>query len=81
MALPIVAAGLPLLIEKPVCPSLAQTREVLDASRRAGTPLPVSYTPLAVYKRQLRDSPVRFPRMRGFVLSPHQKPSRPLPSA
>ena len=39
LALPIVAAGLPLLIEKPVCPSLAQTREVLDASRRAGTPL------------------------------------------
>ena len=39
LALPIILAGLPLLIEKPVCPSLAQTREVVDASRAAGTPL------------------------------------------
>lgn len=39
LALPIIAAGLPLLIEKPVCPSLAQTREVVEASRTAGTPL------------------------------------------
>ncbi len=39
LALPIIASGLPLLIEKPVCPSLAQTREVVEASRRAGTPL------------------------------------------
>lgn len=39
LALPIIAAGLPLLIEKPVCPSLAQTREVVHASRAAGTPL------------------------------------------
>ncbi len=39
LALPIIAAGLPLLVEKPVCPSLAQTREVVEASRAAGTPL------------------------------------------
>jgi len=39
LALPIIAAGLPLLIEKPVCPSLAQTREVVEASHAAGTPL------------------------------------------
>lgn len=39
LALPIIAVGLPLLIEKPVCPSLAQTREVVQASRNAGTPL------------------------------------------
>ncbi|MBK8470133.1 MAG: Gfo/Idh/MocA family oxidoreductase [Candidatus Phosphoribacter sp.] len=39
LALPIIAAGLPLLIEKPVCPSLADTVAVVDASRRAGTPL------------------------------------------
>ena len=39
LALPVIAAGLPLLVEKPVCPSLAQTDEVVTASRKAGTPL------------------------------------------
>jgi predicted dehydrogenase len=34
-----LAAGWPLLVEKPVCPSLAQTQELVEASRTAGTPL------------------------------------------
>lgn len=38
LALPVIAAGLPLLIEKPVCPSLAQTQEVVGLSEQAGTP-------------------------------------------
>ena len=61
LALPIVAAGLPLLIEKPVCPSLAQTREVLGASRRAGTPLqcglPERFNPAVMTALQMVSAP------------------------
>lgn len=39
LANPIIDAGLPLLIEKPVCPSLAQTEQVVSRSAKAGTPL------------------------------------------
>lgn len=39
LALDVIAAGLPLLVEKPVCPSVAQTEEVIAASEAAGTPL------------------------------------------
>jgi predicted dehydrogenase len=35
----VIEAGLPLLVEKPVCPSLEQTEEILDASRRADVPV------------------------------------------
>ena len=38
-ALPIIDAGLPLLIEKPVCPSVVDTEEVVTASEKAGMPL------------------------------------------
>lgn len=36
---PVIDAGLPLLVEKPLCPSLAQTQELVDAAAAAGTPL------------------------------------------
>ena len=39
LALPLIEASLPLLVEKPICPSLADTEEVLAASEKAGTPL------------------------------------------
>lgn len=39
LAAQIIAAGLPLLVEKPLCPSLAQSEELVDASAAAGTPL------------------------------------------
>jgi predicted dehydrogenase len=39
LARDVIAAGLPLLVEKPVCPSLAQTQELVDASAAAGTPM------------------------------------------
>lgn len=39
LALDVIRAGLPLLIEKPVCPSVEQTEEVIAASAAAGTPL------------------------------------------
>ena len=35
----VLEAGLPVLVEKPVCPSLAQTVELLDLSRAKGLPL------------------------------------------
>lgn len=39
LALDVIAAGLPLLVEKPVCASLAETEQVVSASARAGLPL------------------------------------------
>ncbi|RGE23173.1 Gfo/Idh/MocA family protein [Leucobacter sp. wl10] len=35
----VLDAGLPVLIEKPVCPSLEQTEEILQAAERAGVPV------------------------------------------
>ena len=35
----VLDAGLPVLIEKPICPSLEQTEEILDASERMGVPI------------------------------------------
>ena len=39
LALAVIAAGLPLLVEKPVCASLVDTEAVVAASEAAGTPL------------------------------------------
>ena len=39
LAAQIIEAGLPLLVEKPLCPSLAQSEELVEASAAAGTPL------------------------------------------
>lgn len=35
----VIGAGLPVLIEKPICPSLVQTEEILRASEQAGIPV------------------------------------------
>lgn len=35
----VLEAGVPVLIEKPICPSLAQTEEILGAAERAGVPV------------------------------------------
>ncbi|MGW6003833.1 Gfo/Idh/MocA family protein [Oerskovia enterophila] len=39
IAVDVLSTGLPLLIEKPVCPSLEQTVEILDISSRGGIPV------------------------------------------
>lgn len=39
LASQVIAAGLPLLVEKPLCPSVEQSQELVDASQAAGTPL------------------------------------------
>src|SRR5689334_20650195 len=39
LALAVIDAGLPLLVEKPLCPSLEESEEVVRASEQARTPL------------------------------------------
>lgn len=58
----LIRAGLPLLVEKPICPSLAQTIEILDASRSAGVPIMCGflerYNPAIVVARQMITDPI-----------------------
>jgi len=65
IALEVIRAGLPVLIEKPVCPSLSQTQEVLAASEAAGVPLMCGflerYNPAFLVARQMLTAP-RFAR-------------------
>ena len=57
-----IDAGLPLLVEKPVCPSLELTLEVLDASQRAGTPIMCGllerYNPAFVIAKKMIEGPL-----------------------
>ncbi|PVG81362.1 gfo/Idh/MocA family oxidoreductase [Nocardioides gansuensis] len=39
LAREVIRVGLPLLVEKPICPSVEETREIIAASEDAGTPL------------------------------------------
>lgn len=58
----VIDAGLPLLVEKPLCPSLAQTQELVDASAAAGTPLMCGllerFNPAVQVAMRMVDSPV-----------------------
>lgn len=58
----VLAAGLPLLIEKPVCPSLENTIEILELSEAAGTPLMCGflerYNPAVIAARRMIDNPL-----------------------
>jgi predicted dehydrogenase len=58
----VLTAGLPLLIEKPVCPSLDQTIEILDLSEAAGTPLMCGflerYNPAVIAARKMIENPL-----------------------
>jgi predicted dehydrogenase len=62
LALPIIEAGLPLLVEKPVCPSLAQSAKVVEASRAAGTVLMCGllerFNPAVVVAMKMMESPL-----------------------
>lgn len=55
-------AGLPLLIEKPVCPSFAQTVEILETAERAGVPIMCGflerYNPAVMVARRLMSEPL-----------------------
>jgi predicted dehydrogenase len=58
----VLAAGLPLLIEKPVCPSLDQTMQILDLSEASGTPIMCGflerYNPAVIAARRMISDPV-----------------------
>lgn len=58
----IIAAGRPLLVEKPICPSLEQTQEILDASETAGAPIMCGflerYNPAIIAARQMIEEPL-----------------------
>lgn len=65
LALEVIRAGLPLLIEKPVCPSLADTEIVLSAAATAGVPVMCGflerYNPAVLIAREMITEP-RFVR-------------------
>lgn len=58
----VLRAGLPLLIEKPVCPSLEQTLDVLAAAERSGTPIMCGflerYNPAVIAARRMIEGPL-----------------------
>jgi predicted dehydrogenase len=58
----VLAAGLPLLVEKPVCPSLDQTMQILDMSEASGTPIMCGflerYNPAMIAARRMISDPV-----------------------
>lgn len=65
IALEVIRAGLPVLVEKPVCPSLSQTEEVLAAAEAATVPFMCGflerYNPAVLVARQMLTEP-RFAR-------------------
>lgn len=58
----IIAAGKPLLVEKPICPSLEQTEEILAASEASGTPIMCGflerYNPAVIAARAMIEEPL-----------------------
>jgi predicted dehydrogenase len=65
IALEVIRAGLPVLVEKPVCPSLSQTEEVLAAAEAARVPFMCGflerYNPAVLVAKQMMTEP-RFMR-------------------
>ena len=58
----IIDAGLPLLVEKPICPSFAQTQEILGAAEKSGTPIMCGflerYNPAIIVAKKMIDEPL-----------------------
>jgi predicted dehydrogenase len=61
VALPFLAAGVPVLVEKPLARSVAEADSMIEAAARAGAPLAVGHTerfnPAVVAARPLIDNP------------------------
>ncbi|HVK22954.1 MAG TPA: Gfo/Idh/MocA family oxidoreductase [Actinokineospora sp.] len=74
LALDILGQGKPLLVEKPVCASLTQTEEVLDAAERAGLPVMCGllerYNPAVMTAMSLIDAPVHVAAVRHSPYAP-----------
>ncbi|WP_026425005.1 Gfo/Idh/MocA family protein [Actinokineospora inagensis] len=77
IALDVLAQGKPLLIEKPVCASLAQTEEVLAAAEKAGLPIMCGllerYNPAVMTALGLIDEPVHVAATRHSPYAPRIK--------
>jgi predicted dehydrogenase len=77
LALPVIEAGLPLLIEKPVCPSLSDTLEIVEASRRTGTPLMCGllerFNPAVMVARRMLERPLLMRAERHSPYAPRIK--------
>lgn len=62
IATEVIRLGLPMLIEKPVAPSLSQTREILQAAEDAGTPIMCGflerYNPAVMAAKRMIEGPV-----------------------
>lgn len=77
LAVPVIEAGLPLLIEKPVCPSVADTEEVIAASEKAGTPLQCGllerFNPAVMVAMTLTEQPLHVRTERHSPYAPRIK--------
>lgn len=70
----VLAAGVPLLVEKPVCDSLERSRELIDLSAREGIPimcgLAERFNPAIRTARHLVEAPVRISAIRHSPYAP-----------
>ena len=77
LGLQVIAAGLPMLIEKPVADSLAKSQEIVDASEAAGVPLMCGllerYNSAVVTAMQLTREPVHVRTVRHSPYAPRIK--------
>lgn len=77
LALDVIGHGKPLLVEKPVCRSLAETREVVDAAARAGVPLMCGllerYNPAVLTTKALLGEPIHVMSARHGPYAPRIK--------
>jgi predicted dehydrogenase len=77
LGLQVIAAGLPMLIEKPVADSLAKSQEIVDASEAAGVPLMCGllerYNSAVVTAMQLTRDPVHVRAVRHSPYAPRIK--------
>lgn len=62
IATDVISAGRPLLVEKPICPSFEQTKEILDATERSGTPIMCGflerYNPAIMVAKKMIEEPL-----------------------
>lgn len=74
LALQVIEAGLPVLVEKPVCADLAATEKVLDAARRYGVPIMCGlverFNPAVLTALALIDQPVHVTSQRHSPYAP-----------
>lgn len=74
LALQIIGAGVPLLVEKPVADSLAATEEILDASAAAGVPIMCGFVerfnPAVIAAHNMVNDPVHIGSTRHSPYAP-----------